>query len=136
MERKCVLESIAMNDRPTPETDAEAFVATYDYFEKVDVVLVSFAERLERQRDEAREQLTQAIGSRSQYQVKMIRAEEALKESRAHAERLADALEYCADIIGSPDKEPDWWSDNDCDKAWDDSQAALAAYRVSLPRTV
>jgi hypothetical protein len=111
-----------MSDRPTPETDAEAFVATYDYFEKVDVVLVSFAERLERERDEAREQLTQAIGSRSQYQVKMIRAEEALKESRAHAERLAEAGQHIIDAGG-----------NFCDllNARDAMCEALAAYRAA-----
>jgi hypothetical protein len=38
----------------TPECDDEAFVATYDYWESCDVVKLVFAERLERERNEAR----------------------------------------------------------------------------------
>ena len=54
-----------MNENETPETDEEAFVATYDYWETVDVVLVSFAERLERERNEAREMLRKAVANLS-----------------------------------------------------------------------
>ena len=49
----------------TPETDEEAFVATYDYWETVDVVLVSFAERLERERNEAWDMLRKAVANLS-----------------------------------------------------------------------
>lgn len=49
----------------TPETDAEAFVATYDYWESVDVVRISFAERLERERNEARDMLRKAVANLS-----------------------------------------------------------------------
>ena len=54
-----------MNENETPETDEEAFVATYDYWETVDVVLVSFAERLECERNEAREMLRKAVANLS-----------------------------------------------------------------------
>ena len=47
----------------TPETDAEAFVATYDYWESVDVVIISVAERLERERNEARSLLRKAVAN-------------------------------------------------------------------------
>ena len=48
----------------TPETDEEAFVA-YDYWEAVDVVPVSFAERLECERNEARDMLRKAVANLS-----------------------------------------------------------------------
>ena len=38
----------------TPESDEEAFVATYDYWENMDVVRLKFAERMERERNQAR----------------------------------------------------------------------------------
>ena len=55
----------AMNKNETPETDEEAFVATYDYWESVDVVRVSFAERLECERNEARDMLRKAVANLS-----------------------------------------------------------------------
>ena len=54
-----------MNKNETPETDEEAFVATYDYWESVDVVRVSFAERLECERNEARDMLRKAVANLS-----------------------------------------------------------------------
>ena len=48
----------------TPETDEEAFIA-YDYWGAVDVVLVSFAERLECERNEARDMLRKAVANLS-----------------------------------------------------------------------
>jgi hypothetical protein len=124
MERKCVLKSIAMSNRPTPETDAETRKTKWDDGSVTahHAVGRTFAERLERERDEALDQ------ERIHY--------DNYQSLRAHAERLAAALEYYADIVGPPDKEPDWWSDNDCDKAWADSQAALAAYRAASGKEV
>lgn len=85
-----------MKDRPTPETDSLINSWDASRLEKFPFAFVAEAQalmmRLERERDEAQEQLTQAIGSRSQYHVGMIRAEHQLNESRAHAERLADAI--------------------------------------------
>lgn len=49
----------------TPETDEEAFVATYDYWESVDVVRISVSERLERERNEARNMLRKAVDNLS-----------------------------------------------------------------------
>lgn len=52
-----------MSDRPTPETDAETMRDEYDHvdsdlgpFAPSDTVTAEFARKLERQRDEAREQ--------------------------------------------------------------------------------
>jgi len=50
----CQRNQNRMNENETPETDEEAFVATYDYWEAVDVVRVSFAERLEIERNQLR----------------------------------------------------------------------------------
>jgi hypothetical protein len=52
--RMCQRNQNRMNENETPETDEEAFVATYDYWEAVDVVRVSFAERLEIERNQLR----------------------------------------------------------------------------------
>jgi hypothetical protein len=38
----------------TPESDKEAFVATYDYWKSTDAVRLKFSERMERERNQAR----------------------------------------------------------------------------------
>jgi hypothetical protein len=94
-----------MSERPTPETDALEIAMDQDDAPPV-AKLIPYAQlcrRLERERDEAltqerihydncesmriqrdelREKLTQAIGSRSQYLVRMIRAEMERDEAR------------------------------------------------------
>lgn len=60
-----------MNERPTPETDEVAWLSNLLQYETVDA---NFARRLERERDEAREQLA---------------------AERALVDRLADSLTAC-----------------------------------------
>ena len=58
-----------MSDRPTPETDVETMRDEYEHvdsdfgpFAPSDTVPADFARRLERERDEAREELHIAVG--------------------------------------------------------------------------
>jgi hypothetical protein len=76
MERKCVLKSIAMNDRPTPETDADFC----DSVEATNSPSVKLIECLERERDEALDQ------ERIHY--------DNYQSLRAYAERLAEILRW------------------------------------------
>lgn len=111
----------------TPETDAEwNRIAYYNhpYFEQA---IADFARKLERERDEARHILKPGG------MLDIIdRAQRETAKAREHQVRLSEALEYCLNIIGHPDNGPDWWSDLDCDKAWNDGQAALAAVKGEI----
>lgn len=79
------------------------------------MISADFARQLERELAEAKESEESETRWAAQY--------------KAERDRLAEALEYCLKIIGPPNKDPEWWSDCDCDKAWNDGQAALAAVK-------
>jgi hypothetical protein len=77
-----------MNERPTPETDAESFSNVY----QGELVRAAFARRLERQRDEITEQWERAANA---YMIE--------QGKREAAERQRDELmEALDDLINSP----------------------------------
>ena len=88
-----------MNTRPTPETDAETMRDEWDHvdsdfgpFGPSDSVPADFARKLERERDEAREQRDRLLEEREQWRLSSVCRE--LVEQR---DRLADALRKLAD---------------------------------------
>ena len=116
----------AMSD--TPETDAEEAKCEDMHHVKWGRTGWDFASRMERERNEAREQLTQSIGARSQYQVKAIRAENQLAESRAQAEMLM----HCCEVTCEHAEDMPW-----LDHAihLKEMREALAAYRAARAPT-
>ncbi len=88
-----------MNERPTPETDAEAWIET----DRANaVVFAKFARKLERERDEAREQRDRLRVQLNHYTQANEMAEQAFRErDEAHkiAERAIDDLAWFNDII-------------------------------------
>jgi len=77
---------------PKPETDEEAFVATYDYWEAVDVGRVSFAERLELERNQLRIKNEKLIDAK-------IKAENAECLMELKASMMEQNLETIREII-------------------------------------
>jgi hypothetical protein len=137
-----------MNDRPTPETDAE-FPKLYD--SATEWVDAAFARRLERERDEARDELREwadAAASaenphpdeahctcvplltaslkqaRDKHARSIIEWGKELAEAQAQRDRLAEALRPFID----------GWSDKSCDsvvtdRQFRDAKQALAAVK-------
>ena len=87
-----------MTDRPTPETDYEAYAA-WKYYDDPECTDASFSRKLERQRDEARElarELRDALLAREELnQVGLLFADEALlrKVDETHRKAIAKAKE-------------------------------------------
>ena len=78
-----------MNDRPTPETEDADYVVDSD--ERV-FVCIDFARRLERERDEAREQAAFAWKAKSKADDYVVTIKRERDEAREHAENLQETI--------------------------------------------
>jgi hypothetical protein len=87
-----------MNERPTPETDGIEFHAMAGMMPPYNTVPADFARRLERERDEAREQTE--------------KMREAIREAHAALGQLDNCRIFCADSM-----DIDNYATDDCDTA-------------------